>query len=165
MKQLLRNDEDLLRILYPCGDIDSTRKVEDRSEPRGNRMASVDELLAALKSAARANHRDDFDRHEADLLGRFGGFQGMPREIYQRYVEVDRAWPATLYRSEEEASSRIARLPLHARVPDDLISWLQELGAQTGCNRSDVLTCCLEIIRTDENLRGAVVSALKESGN
>jgi hypothetical protein len=123
-------------------------------------MASIDELLSALERAARANQRDDFDRHEAELLSRFGGFQGMPREIYQQYVEVDRAWPASLYRSEEEASSHIARLPLHARVPDELISWLQELGAQTGCNRSDVVTSCLEIIRSDASLRDAVITAL-----
>ena len=125
-------------------------------------MASTDELLAALDRAARANQRDQFDRHEAELLSRFGGFQGMPREVYQKYVEVDRSWPATLVSSEEDPSSHVTRLPLHARVPDDLISWLQELGAETGRNRSDVLTICLETIRDDESLRESVAKMLRD---
>ncbi len=59
---------------------------------RGICMASINDLLAALHRAARANQRDEFDRYEADLLSRFGGFQSMPREIYERYLEIDRAW-------------------------------------------------------------------------
>lgn len=125
-------------------------------------MASVDELLAALDRAARGNHRDEFDRNEAELLNRFGGFHGMPREIYDRYVEVDRAWPASLASIEEAASRHVTRLPLHVRVPDEIIGWLQEFGAETGHNRSDVLTACLEIIRKDDSLREAVVKMLRD---
>lgn len=125
-------------------------------------MASTDELLAALDRAAKANQRDEFDRHEAELLSRFGGFQGMPREVYQKYVQVDRSWPAALSSSEEEPSSHVTRLPLHARVPDELISWLQELSAETGRNRSDVLTACLETIRDDDSLRESVAKTLRD---
>ncbi len=124
-------------------------------------MASIDELLAALHRAAKTNHRDEFDRHEADLLARFGGFQGMPREVYDRYLEVDRAWPASLTPTKEDPSSHVPRLPLHVRVPDDVFAWLQELGAETGRNRPDVLTACLESIRDDPQLRKSVIEALR----
>ena len=124
-------------------------------------MASVDDLFASLQQAARANQRDEFDRHEAELLSLYGGFQGMPREIYDRYLEVDRCWPATLPLSDDDATNHVARLPLHARIPDELISWLQELGAETGRNRSDVLTTCLETIRGDSELREGVAALLR----
>jgi hypothetical protein len=124
-------------------------------------MASIDDLFAALQRAAEANQRDEFDRHEAELLSHFGGFQGMPREIYDRYLEVDRAWPATLAHPDDDTSNHVARLPLHARLPDELIHWLQELGADTERNRSDVLATCLETIRDDAALREAVVTALR----
>ena len=84
-------------------------------------MADINELLEALERAARTNQRDEFDRHEAKLLARFGGFHGMPRDIYERYVEVDRAWPASLRSTEATASNHVTRLPLHVRVPDELI--------------------------------------------
>jgi uncharacterized Zn finger protein len=124
-------------------------------------MASIDDLFAALRRAALANQRDEFDRHEGELLARFGGFQEMPREIYDRYLEVDRAWPATLSHLDDDTSSHVARLPLHARLPDELISWLQELGAETERNRSDVLATCLETIRGDATLRESVAAALR----
>ena len=124
-------------------------------------MASIDDLFAALQQAAQANQRDEFDRHEAELLSHFGGFQGMPREIYDRYLEVDRAWPATLPHLEDDASNHVSRLPLHARLPDELISWLQELGAETERNRSDVLATCLETIRNDATLREVVATSLR----
>ena len=124
-------------------------------------MATIDDLMAALDRAARANQRDEFDRHEADLLSRFGGFQGMPREIYERYLEVDRAWPASLSAAPDTVSNHTTKLPLHARVPDDLISWLHELGAETGHNRSDVLTACLQVVRDDEGMREIVAKALR----
>lgn len=127
----------------------------------GNRMASIDDLLAALDRAARANQRDEFDRYESDLLSRFGGFNAMPREIYERYLEIDRAWPASLSTSLGTASSHITTLPIHARVPDDLISWLHELGAETGHNRSDVLTACLQAVRDDAGTREMVIKALR----
>ena len=125
-------------------------------------MASIDELLEALERAARANQRDEFDRHEAELLSRFGGFHGMPREIYQRYVEVDRAWPASLSSRDGTSSNHITRIALHTRLPDELVTWLQELGAETGRNRSDVVTACLEAVQGDESLRDAVAKTLSD---
>ena len=125
-------------------------------------MANIDELLEALEKAARANHRDEFDRHEAKLLSHFGGFHGMPRDVYQRYVEVDHAWPASLSSAEDGSSHHVTRLPLHTRVPDELISWLQELGAETGRNRADVVTACLKAVQGDRSLRDAVVKALSD---
>jgi hypothetical protein len=124
-------------------------------------MASIDELFAALQRAAQANQRDEFDRHEAELLSHFGGFQGMPRDVYERYLGVDRCWPVATSPADEDASSHVARLPLHARVSDELISWLQEFGAETERNRSDVLTVCLELIRDDPELRESVAALLR----
>ena len=85
----------------------------------------------------------------------------MPREIYERYLEIDRAWKASLSTSPSTASSHITKVLLHARVPDDLISWLHEVGAETGHNRSEVLTACLQAARDDAGTREMVIKTLR----
>jgi hypothetical protein len=125
-----------------------------------------EELLDALNEAAKANQQLEFDRLERDLLNGFeGGFAGMPRELYERYLEVDRAWPVQTdvgpAGGESAPSGRLGpRLLVNARIPDQLLEWLVVVGAETGRSRSDVLTECLNAIRSDPELEGQLRRAL-----
>jgi hypothetical protein len=130
-------------------------------------MATPEELLDALLEAARENHQVEFDRLERDLLNRFeGGFAGMPRELYQRYLEVDRAWPVKNPGAVEAEARGLATSPLgprllvNTRIPEELLEWVVKLGIDTGRTRSDVLTECLAIIRRQPGLESQVRSAL-----
>lgn len=133
-------------------------------------MQTVAQLLEAMDVAARSARKSEFDRLERELLNRFeGGFDGMPAEIYSRYLEVDRAWPAVPVPPEERADggpedAARSRPPvgpaveLTVELPEELVSWLAELGDETGCNRSEVVSECLQTLRWDERL----VSTLRE---
>ena len=60
-------------------------------------MPNLDKLFSAMAEAVAANDQNRFDALERDLLGHFeGSFSGMPREIYDRYLEIDRGWPAAV---------------------------------------------------------------------
>jgi hypothetical protein len=122
-------------------------------------MATPEELLDALFEAARANQQLEFDRLERDLLNRFeGGFAGMPRPIYQRYLEVDKAWPVKNSGAAEAEVPSAATSPLGprlefaTRVPEELLEWLVTLAVDTGRTRSDVLAECLSAIRREPGL-------------
>ncbi len=127
-------------------------------------MQTVAQLLEAMRIAARSASKSEFDRLERELLSRFeGGFEGMPAEIYSRYLEVDRAWPAVPFPQQEQAAGgqedgARPRPPLGPAVeltvelPEELVSWLAELGDESGCNRSEVLSECLETLRGDDRL-------------
>lgn len=126
------------------------------------------QLLDALLEAAKGNHQDQFDRLERDLLSRFdGGFEGMPRDVYQRYLEVDKAWPVQTEApaSENRPLTEAAlgpRLLINTRVPEELLDWLITLGAETGRSRSDVLSECLAAIRRDRELEAKIRRVLVE---
>jgi hypothetical protein len=129
-------------------------------------MTVLDELFDALDRAAKANQQDEFDRLERDLLDRFeGGFAGMPRDVYQRYLEVDRSWPLRLQSSSSGGDAPTGgqgpRLLVNARVPEEFLEWLVALGGETGRSRSDVLTECLNMLRSEPGLEGKLRRALR----
>jgi hypothetical protein len=127
-------------------------------------VQTVSQLLEAMGVAARSARKSEFDRLERELLSRFeGGFEGMPDEIYSRYLEVDRAWPAVPFPREEHADGdpedgARPRPPvgpaveLNVELPEELVSWLAELGDASGRNRSEVLSECLQTLRWNERL-------------
>jgi hypothetical protein len=125
---------------------------------------TLDELLDALFEAAKDNHQAEFDRLERDLLNRFeGGFAGMPGEFYQRYLEVDKAWPVqtdSVAVPESRSNALGPRLLINTRVPEELLEWLIALGAETGRTRSDVLSECLNAIRFEPELEAKVRTTL-----
>jgi hypothetical protein len=127
-------------------------------------VQTVSQLLEAMGVAARSARKSEFDRLERELLSRFeGGFEGIPAEIYSRYLEVDRAWPAVPFPPQERADEgpeEAARprppvgpaVELTVELPEELVCWLAELGDESGCNRSEVLSECLQTLRWDERL-------------
>lgn len=133
-------------------------------------MQTISQLLEAMHSAARGNRKDEFDRLEAELLSRFeGGFEGMPDAVYERYLEVDRAWP--VIPQEVEPSAGVAPgeasqppvgppVALQVELPEELVSWIAELGDQSGCGRSEVLTECLQTLRSDRRIAAALAARL-----
>lgn len=130
-------------------------------------MATPEELLEGLLEAARENQQVEFDRLERDLLNRFeGGFAGMPRELYQRYLEVDKAWPVKNAGAADAEARSLSTSPLgprllvNTRVPEELLEWLVALGVDTGRTRSDVLTECLSAIRREPELEEKIRRAL-----
>ena len=129
-------------------------------------MISLDQLFEALDRAAKANQQAEFDRLERDLLDRFeAGFAGMPRDVYQRYLEVDRSWPLRSNLSSSAVDGpkerQGPRLLVNARVPEELLEWLVTLGGETGRSRSDVLTESLKILRAESGLEDKLRRALR----
>ena len=129
-------------------------------------MALLDELFDALDQAAKANQQQEFDRLERDLLDRFdGGFAGMPRDVYQRYLEVDRSWPlstqASPVRGDAAVQAQGPRLLVHARLPEECLEWLAALGGETGRSRSEVLTECLYALRSEPGLEDKLRRVLR----
>jgi len=118
-------------------------------------VARIDELLAAMQMAARENRRQDFDELEADLLDLYpGGLRGMPPEVYQRYLEVDRQWPVVVGDGRAASDPELGpRAVLTARIPELQIAWLVEEGARAGRTRAEVLSACLRLVEEDEQLR------------
>lgn len=135
-------------------------------------MQTVSQLLHAMNAAARADRKSEFDELERELLSRFeGGFEGMPVEIYERYLEVDRAWPAVPVPPQPAADGGLeheirprpplgAPTPVTVELPEELVSWLAELGDRSGRNRSEVLSECLQTLRSNEQLAAAVQKQL-----
>jgi len=130
-------------------------------------MATVDELLELLLSAAREGRQADFDQLEHQLMQHYpGGFAAMPPNVYARYLEIDRAWPTTPGGSEDPGGGERTRALgprtlVTARLPDQVLGWLLEFGARVGRNRSDVLTACVLAIREDPALEERVVARLR----
>ncbi len=121
-------------------------------------MARVDHLLAELADAARDNEKAEFDRLERELLGHFdGGFDGMPEEVYQRYLDVDRHWPIAVDSSGSRGRTLEIRLPLREQL------WLEELSAVTDRSLSAVIAACLEAVRADTPLEGDVRTRLERA--
>ncbi len=125
-------------------------------------MATVPELLEALTRAASANRKDEFDRLERELLAQFeGSFDGMPEEVYQRYLEVDRHWPVVPpTRRSGGSDRRRERVTLEVRLPVEVEAWLREVGAECDRSRSAVVAECLDLIRGDERLAASVRNRL-----
>ena len=125
----------------------------------------LEALLRALDEAAWENRQTDFDRLERQLLDRFpGGFSAMPDAVHERYVEVDRAWPAQPGAPGEEPSTIRdlgPRTPLTARIPALLLDWLREQAMTTGRHRSDVLAVCLQMIQEDHELVTRLMERLR----
>ncbi len=122
-------------------------------------MATVDLLLAALADAARHNEKDEFDRLERELLAHFeGGFEGMPPELYQRYLDVDRHWPIAV---DSAARGPRPRRTLQVRIPAADDAWLKDLAIATDRSLSAVLTECLGIVRHDAALERSVRERLE----
>lgn len=123
-------------------------------------MSGVDELLAAMTEAARHNEKDSFDRLERQLLDHFdGSFDGMPEEVYRRYIDVDRHWPIAV----EPADAGPGRRTLQVRLGAAEETWLQELAAETDRSLSAVVAECVDAIRGDA-ARSAEVRARLERG-
>lgn len=121
-------------------------------------MGRVDDLLARLADAARANEKADFDRLERELLDQFdGGFDGMPEEVYQRYLDVDRHWPIVVDDPGARGRTLEIRLPLREQL------WLEELAAATDRSLSAVIAECLEEARSDRDLAQRVRDRLERS--
>ena len=127
-------------------------------------MAGVDDLLAALTDAARRNAKSEFDQLERELLGHFhGGFEGMPEDVYQRYLDVDRHWPIALeFPLSPEPGESVRRRTLLVRLvePDDL--WLHEMAAATDRGPSAVVAECIEAVRGDPALAETVRARLEQ---
>ncbi len=110
-------------------------------------MPEIDDLLARMADAAQRNEKAEFDRLERELLANFeGGFEGMPEELYQRYLDVDRHWPIAV----EPSSDRPGRRTLQIRLGSLQEGWLQELAIATDRSLSAAVAECVEAIRTDE---------------
>jgi hypothetical protein len=123
-----------------------------------SKAASIDELLAGLVDAARRNEKDAFDRLERDLLAHFdGGFDGMPRDVYQRYLDVDRHWPITVDPSGAERGRRTLLVRLLA--PEE--AWIQDLAVSTDRSTSAVLTACIDAVRDDNEIEQQVRARLE----
>ncbi len=121
-------------------------------------MARVDDLLAGLADAARANEKAEFDRLERELLAHFeGGFDGMPEDVYQRYLDVDRHWPIAVDRPGSRGRTLEIRLPLREQL------WLEELAAATDRGLSAVIAGCLEAVRSDTELEGNLRTRLEHA--
>jgi hypothetical protein len=119
-------------------------------------MPTVDELLASLADAARANQKAEFDRLERELLALYdGAFEHMPKEIYQRYLDVDRHWPVAV-----DGAPRLGRT-LEIRLPADAQSWLEELTTSADRSLSAVVASCLEAVREDAALEARVRETLE----
>ncbi len=121
-------------------------------------MARVDDLLAGLADAARANEKAEFDRLERELLAHFeDGFDGMPEEVYQRYLDVDRHWPIAVNGRGSRGRTLEIRLPLSEQL------WLEELAAATDRGLSAVIAVCLEAVRSDTELEGKLRTRLESA--
>ena len=122
-------------------------------------MAAVDLLLAALADAARHNEKDEFDRLERELLSHFdGSFEGMPPELYQRYLDVDRHWPIAV---DSDAHGPGPRRTLEVRIPASDDAWLQDLAVAADRSLSAVVTECLEVLRSEARLEREVRERLE----
>ena len=120
-------------------------------------MAHIDDLLAALRDAAQANEKADFDRLESELLALFdGGFDGMPAEVHEQYLAVDRHWPAAVDEPGSRGRTLEIRLPLREQL------WLERLAAVTDRSLSSVIGGCLEAIRADSELKQRVRARLEQ---
>ncbi len=121
-------------------------------------MARVDDLLTGLDNAARDNEKAEFDRLERELLGHFdGGFDGMPEDVYQRYLDVDRHWPVAVDGVGSRGRTLEIRLPLREQL------WLEGLAAATDRSLSAVIAECLEAVRADTPLEGDVRARLERA--
>ncbi len=117
-------------------------------------MLDVRDLLKAMASAARRNEKAEFDRLERDLLARFsGGFEGMPEEIYEHYLDVDRHWPIAV---EPVGDAPPRRRTLQIRLPAAEETWLQELAVETDRSLSAVFAECIDAVRSNPDVAGAV---------
>lgn len=118
----------------------------------------VDDLLAALCDAARANEKTEFDRLERELLDRFGGsFDGMPADVYQQYLDVDRHWPIAVDGAGSRGRTLEIRLPLRTQL------WVEELAAVTDRSLSAVLAECLDAVRSDPGIEAGVRGRLERA--
>jgi hypothetical protein len=129
-------------------------------------MTVVSQLLSDLAIAARENRKADFDRLERELLAHFdGSFDGMPEEVYDRYLEVDRLWPVAAQAAQvpgggAEVSERRHAVRVSLAVSDD--AWLRHLGTGADRSLSAVLGACIRLIRGDEQLERRIVEALQQ---
>jgi hypothetical protein len=120
---------------------------------------SVDQLLAAMADAARRNEKGEFDRLERKLLDGFdGGFDGMPEEIYRRYLDVDRHWPIAVV----PASDGPTRRTLQIRLGAEEEAWLQELAVESDRSLSAVVAECVDAVRADSGLTDEVRGRLEQ---
>ena len=120
-------------------------------------MGGVDQLLAEMADAARHNQKARFDQLERSLMEHFdGGFDGMPEEIYQRYLDVDRHWPIAV----EPTGGDPARRTLQIRLGTSEEAWLQDLAAATDRSLSAVVAECVEAVRSDADRTAEVRSRL-----
>lgn len=131
-------------------------------------MQGVEELFSAMAEAVAANDHERFDVLERKLLNHFdGGFSGMPRDVYQRYVEIDRRWPATPTSAPRQPAHRGEsvdlgpRTAIHMKLPEVLIDWLGDIAASYSANRSDVVTACLRVVRENPAVDAAVREQLR----
>lgn len=112
-------------------------------------MARVDDLVLALREAARANEKDRFD--------------GMPEEVYEQYLAVDRLWPIALDKSGTRGRTLEIRLPVRNQL------WLEKLAARTDRSLSAVIAECLDTVRTHSELedltRARLESARSQEGD
>ncbi len=109
-------------------------------------MPGVDQLLAEMADAARHNEKSRFDQLERKLLDHFdGGFDAMPEELYQRYLDVDRHWPIAV----EPSGGDPGRRTLQIRLGTSEETWLQDLAAATDRSLSAVVAECVDAIRND----------------
>jgi predicted transcriptional regulator len=121
--------------------------------------SGVDQLLATLAEAARCNDKAEFDRLERELLSRFdGGFDSMPEDLYQRYLDVDRHWPIAVVPADG-ASAR--RRTLQIRLAGEEEAWIQELAVATDRSLSAVIAECIDAVRSDESQVAEVRERLK----
>jgi hypothetical protein len=123
----------------------------------------VDALLAALADAARRNAKSEFDRLEHELLTHFhGGFEGMPEDVYQRYLDVDRHWPISLSsRAASDTDTPRHRRTLLVRLTEAADTWVRELSAATDRGPSAVVAECIEAVRADPALAEVVRARLE----
>ena len=121
-------------------------------------MASIDELLVALVDAAQRNEKEEFDRIERDLLALFdGSFDGMPEDVYQRYLDVDRHWPISV----DPLSVGRGRRTLQVRLLAIEEAWIQDLAVATDRSPSAVLTACIDTVRRSQELEAQVREQLE----
>ena len=128
-------------------------------------MTTVDEILEALSRAARENRKADFDDLERALLARFdGSLEGMPDDLYQRYLEVDRHWPVVPASSDDApVSEQEARRTLSVRLPAELDMWVRDLAARVDRSPSAVLAECIRIVSDDEQESADLERRLRRS--
>lgn len=129
-------------------------------------MTEIDRLLEALADTARSNSKDDFDRVERELLSHFGGaLDSMPREVYDRYLEIDRLWPVAptggLEAEPEADASAESRATLNLRLPTEDERFIRRLGTEVDRSASAVVAACLRIVRGDPTLGATVRAALR----